>query len=358
MTSLSHRGGDVSLGAIYSGADLQSYITNLVARGFGGIVQLPPGTFILTSEIVVQQAIGLTLRGSTMQGGTKIQWSGASGNIFRFLGTQNCGLQDLWIEVAGTASSGVVITDEGAGLVRSSGFTADNVFFNCGEGKCAQPFYVQRTPDGAKNDHHTFRKVQAQGYSFAFARLEGQASVNNMFIGCRAQSRDYGSYGIYAKDDVNINEGGQFQVEGGIWMEHDIADFYTNTRLGTNLIHKAFGEQSARHLIVEDAGSAYAGVLHIIRDCRFTVPNSLLPADGEIVQVYAGGLVIDSNTFGVVAANQDFRFRYDVPAAKRLGFMFTGNVVNTSLAAGHFPALAPDSVAGSYRRTGSATVAF
>src|SRR5688572_23139805 len=153
-------GGGDPLRTIRSGGDLQAHIDSLAAAGLGGLIQLPSGELTLTTPITIANATGNEIRGATMHGGTKLVWAGSATDIFRFMGTLNCGLSDLYVKVNSVADTLARISDNGPGGTRSSGFFARHMFVDGGPGLVETVFYVARTADGAKNDHHTFDTVQ------------------------------------------------------------------------------------------------------------------------------------------------------------------------------------------------------
>lgn len=355
MATVSSRGiNPTAVTSVLNGTDLQGVINTMQAAGQGGIIQLPR-VLDLTSPITITNATGIRLVGNST-GGSKVRWLG-SGSAFRFIGTARCSLEQTDIEVLYPCSAAIYINDLGAGggNIRTSGFHGAHLFIQC-NGIAERAIWIQRTPDGGKNDHHYFDRVWAQSYTQAFCQLEGQAAVNTEFHNCIAQSREYGNYGVYCVSDTGVGRGGQFNWFGGTLMEHKIADIRGDWRNGKNQIIGATCEQSARLLMVDSPGGAFSGNSWVIQGLEWVNNATVHPDDDEIIQVYGGSLTLIGGTYGQSANTNDYKIRYDVPAAKRLGFNVLGVTWWTPLAANWFSALTPDSSAGSYVRSGSSTL--
>lgn len=312
MATISHRGGSGVVSAI-TGEELQAVIDSFDPE-LGGFIQLP-STLNLYETVTVSRQERLKIKGPC-----NINWYGTSGGAFDFISTLDCELSDVNFYFANAGTHAVRLTDEGAGFTRSSGFLAKNWWVDANAGSLDQVIHIDRTPDGGKNDHHTFDTIRAQEYGFAFARVEGQAAVNIRFIGCLAQAREYGQYGIYNQDDDNANEGGQILVDGGIWMEHSVADFHFNTRLGSNVLRKVFSEQSAQLLIVPNSSAACMSCVSI-EDIRWSTNSAKQASHHEVIQVAAGKLLIDGGTLGLSNPSLELLIKYQVTgASKQLGW--------------------------------------
>lgn len=357
MASVSHRTATPYVAQAYDEASLQTIVDRLNETQEPAIVQLPQA-LSLTSQVVIEDTEDVHIVGN----GTVISGS-VSGPAFKFMGTNNCSLGGFRYDTLSGSTNLVYLSDFGSGQTRSSRFMLHDVFVLC-NGVMQSPIYVAHTPDGAKNDNHRFVNVTAQDYTFAFARLEGQASVANGFWQCLGQGRDHGQYCIYAKYDTQVGKGGQFAWYGGVMMEHAIADIRGDWRNGKNIASGVTSEQSARALMVDSAGGSFSGNTITLEGWEYVNNSSVLPADNEIIQVYAGALNVRGCTFGQATTGDavtglDYKFRYDITANKRLGFVFDGNTVWSKLSSGWFSSLAPDSKAGSYNRSGtSPTVAM
>lgn len=341
---------------VASPPDLQLLFLAAMNGQYGGRVDLPRATIAVSDTIEVKNAQGLRILGDSI-GGTRIVWTGndVTKPVFKFDGSVDCRLHNIEFEFEGLCKAAVEITDSGAGtgLLRSTRFHGEDWIVADSDGLLDTVIHVSRTPDGAKNDQHSFRRIQAADYATAFARLEGQASVANRFDDCVAQGRDHGQYGLYCFHSGGAGRGGQFLWTGGVMMQHQVADVYFDGRNGKNLVQGATCEQSARALMVPTAGSAFSGNVTAFRNVDWQNGAGQNPVDNAIFNVAAGGLVVDGCIFGNIsaaAAVNDYLFDYNVTASKVLGFSFTNNFVSTPKASAWFPHGAPDSKVGSWQR--------
>ena len=347
------------------------YLRDKDGDNFADVLELPKGWLEITDTVTeLYQRKGGGVVGSSVEG-TKIVLGldNPAGNVFDCIGTARVKIGNFNVKVEAPCESLVRLTDEGggSGKIRSTGFIGEPIFVDGNGGLIQQLINIDQPDDGAKNDHHKFTKWWGQSYAFAGARLAGQAAVATEFIGCTFQGRDIGQYGIYAKDDTIVGRGGQFIWSGGTLMEHQVADIRGDWRNGSSAVYKPTCEQSARYVIVDAAGTSFSGHSLLLCGGEWVNNSGIHPADGEIIQCYAGSLNIVGGTFGQnttghATTGLDYRIRYQVDdtgggVQRRLGFNVLGLTLWTRLTSGHFPATAPDSTIGSWRRTGTTDTA-
>jgi hypothetical protein len=322
--------------------DLYNAITGTGASARGAQVEFRRGTLVFTDTVHIDGCAGMKALGNSL-GGSKWVWAGPADRPFISM-TSSARNELAYIHFAfdTPCQSLIKITDQGSGSAsnyRSTMHWIHDLEVEDSDGALTDVIWVARTPDGAKNDHHTFERIMAQDYGGVFGRVEGQASVNVKFIACEAMGRDHGQYGIYNGHDDYTLVGGQVSVIGGIWMEHQVADFYTTHRYGKFVIDTVFSEQSARLLVVPEAPASNSAVMTgvvDIRGLRYTTNSTVQPADHEFIQCAGGLLSIAGGSAGLNASDLEYLIKYNVADVDKAmawsirDFTFLGSAPATS----------------------------
>lgn len=341
---------------------IDSARTGTGANAVGSFVGVERAVYRFTDTIRIADVAGTKVFGNAL-GGTILEVAVTDPNkdLFDLSGCRGVELAYFTIRAINPFRNVFRISDQGQGVspIRSSQNYIHDIDVEDCDGGIQTIIHIAAPPDSGKNDLGVVERVTAKDYAHSFVRGEGQAAVGWTFRDCRAQGRDHGLYGIYAKQDGQPGRGFQFLWEGGALMEHQNYDVYGDWRNGTSKLIKVTCEQSARFYGAESAGASFSGHNFTVDGGEWVNNATIHPADDEIVQAYAGALHIRGMTFGQSANVNDYKFRYDPTPTKRLGWTFRDNVLWTPLVAGHFVGIAPDSVQGSWRRSGSAdTVAL
>lgn len=83
-------------------AAIQRAINALTSRAVGrqaGIVLLPPGTYLVSSSLLVQNAVGISLSGLGQQVTTLVPSRELAGQpVIKLVNCVNCAVKDLWIQ--------------------------------------------------------------------------------------------------------------------------------------------------------------------------------------------------------------------------------------------------------------------
>lgn len=338
------------------------------ANGIGRRVVLPAGRCTITSTLTWRGIAGAELLG---QGAvvTEIEWKGDAASPAIYLDkVSHVRLASFSIVPADTASLKAAIkvensatgcsADTGANCVNwaTSQVTFEELVID-GEGRMEKGIWI--AGDNGKNDHHRCEHTQVIDYTDVGYQIEGQASTDHVFTGCLAQGRNGGNYGVKAAQDSTAGKGGALRWFGGEVMENADADFYLDSRNGTQVISGATCEQSARFIDVPDPAPALSSQTIWVQGAKWTNNATVHPADEEIVRVEGGGaLVIMGSQFGLNSPTLGYKFRYSPNQSGGGGFLFMGNVVNTTRTSAHFSDVAPDSKAGSVQWNGTTRQAF
>ncbi len=230
----------------------------------------------------------------------------------------------------GDALACVAYYDSGAGAIRSNRCRAEYCSLDDTNGKIKRFVKIERTGDAAKNDHHKFIGCRGQDYGHSFAQIANPAAVCIVFEDCEMQGRSNGQYGVYNKDDDNANGGGQFEMRGGIAMEHQVASFRSAHRTGTCLVQKVQTEQDAMTLIVDDAGAAVNINAFTLENCRLGYDAALQPVDKNVIEVDSGVLrVIGCHIGSLVTPTLEHLIAYNCPAAERQGWSLHDSTVHS-----------------------------
>lgn len=341
---------------------LDSAKTGSGASAVGSFVPIRRATINIADTINIKDVRGTRGWGDAL-GGTTLNWTGpADRPMFLIDGCDSVELAYFTVRVSNPLLSVFKITDQGAGVskIRSTRIRIHDIDVEDSDGALTDVIWIALTADLGKNDQHSFERVTAKDYAGAFAKIEGQASVGNVFVDCKAQGRDHGQYGIYCAAASGPGRGGQFYAENCVLMEHQQYDCYGDWRAGASKLVKVTCEQSARFLGVASAGASFSGHSLTVDGGEWVNNAAVHPADKIIVNAAAGGLHIQGMTFGQSANVNDYKFNYLVsPSTKRLGWTFRNNVLWTPLTSGWFPGELPDDATGSWVRSGSAaTVAL
>jgi hypothetical protein len=168
----------------------------------------------------------------------------------------------------------------------SSLCTLDRIVFR-GRGQLGTGVRVHRFPNNNdKNDHHTFRRVQCTGFTYAGFVLEGRNAKAIILDDCLIQSRHGGLYGI-----DTVRDGAPHAV-GGVPRD----GIYNR---GTFSIDGGYSEDCARLLTVpryEEPPGAGGPCAITIRGFRFAIQHMV--SDGVIVDCQGGSLAILDCTLG------------------------------------------------------------
>jgi hypothetical protein len=219
----------------------------------------------------------------------------------------------------------------------SSLCTLDRIVFR-GRGQLGTGVRVHRFPNNNdKNDHHTFRRVQCTGFTYAGFVLEGRNAKAIILDDCLIQSRHGGLYGIdtvrdgaphavggVPRDGI-YNRGAQVLAYGirivGVTNAVRIGD-----RNGTFSIDGGYSEDCARLLTVpryEEPPGAGGPCAITIRGFRFAIQHMV--SDGVIVDCQGGSLAILDCTLGSFDPGKQVK----IHVSTRGSFRFEGNFLTS-----------------------------
>lgn len=320
------------------------------AIGSGGIavgeVTLPAGTIEVSDTITLTNVYGLVIRGAAGPIGTELLWTGIGDRPMWIINrTQWVSLENFSIRASHTPLlEGVRVqqgTDAGGpsrwpGL-DSSLCTLDRIVFR-GSGQLGTCVRVHRFPNNNdKNDHHTFRRVQCTGFTYAGFVLEGRNAKAIVLDDCLIQGRNGARYGI-----DTVRDGAPFAVTGvprpGIYNSGAQVFAYgirivgvtdavrIGDRNGNFSIEGGYSEDCARLLTVPhyEAPPGAGGPCAItIRDFRFAIEHMV--SDGIIVDCQGGSLAILDCTLGSFYRGKQVKIHVNTKGS----FRFEGNFLTS-----------------------------
>jgi hypothetical protein len=264
-------------------ADLQAAITAQGAAG-GGIVQLGPGTYTITTGLTIPAGSNVSIRGQGVS--TIISWVGTdpSTHILRIIQGVELVFEDFYI-VANTAAASGIYLEQPSPVVGTPGrtcrfnnITVDGVIGNIGIG-----IKIGGATD-LHNDFHVFDNCGFNNYSNAGATIENSNSFNIRFLNSMFRGNQYGNYGIYGLT-------GSFSASKCWFTGNKLADTYIGFTAAPVAIEDCNSENSACFLFT--SSSTAHSHIHVSR-CRWSSLS------------YLGGnnYTIDLNNVGTVRIDQ------------------------------------------------------
>src|SRR5215207_867193 len=328
--------------------DVQALVDASIGPGGTAIaeVTLPAGTVAVTDTISLTNVYGLVIRGAAGPIGTELLWAGVGDRPMWILNrTQWVHLENFSIRAAGQPLLEGVRIQQGPDStgpnrwpgLDSSLCTLDRIVFRGGGhlGTCAR---VHRHPsNNDKNDHHTFRRVQCTGFTYAGLVLEGRNAKAVVLDDCLIQGSNVGLYGV---DTVRggapaavggmprrptYNSGAQVFGFGVKIVGVTARAVRVGDRNGNFSLEGGYSEDCARLLLVPDYGTGSGGPCAIsIKDFRFAIEN--MAADGVIVDCRGGSLSIIDCTLGGFLPGKQVKIHVSTKGS----FRFEGNFVTSA----------------------------
>jgi hypothetical protein len=337
-------------------AGVQALIDSAIGPGGTALAQvtLPAGTIPVSDTITVTNTYGLVIRGAAGPIGTELLWTGAGDRPMWILNrTQWVSLENFSIRAAHHRLLEGVRVQQGPDKTArnrwpgldSSLCTLDRIVFR-GSGQLGTCVRVHRHPNNnAKNDHHTFRRVQCTGFLYAGFVLEGRNAKAIILDDCFIQGHNVALYGIDtvregapavvgARPRTGIyNSGAQVFCRGVRIVGITNYAVRIGDRNDNFSIQGGYSEKCARLLSVPKyTRSAGRPCAISIEDFRFAIQN--MAADGVIVDCQGGSLSIVDCTLGGFLRKQvkihvrtkgSFRFEGNFVTSAGDDIVFTGN---------------------------------
>jgi hypothetical protein len=327
--------------------DVQALVDSAIGPGGTAIreVTLPAGTIAVRDTIGLTNVYGLVIRGAAGPIGTELVWAGADNCPMWIINrTQWVSLENFSIRAADQPLLEGVRIQQGpdsTGANRWPGLdsslcTLDRIVFR-GSGQLGTCVRVYRHPGhNEKNDHHTFRRVQCTGFTYAGFVLEGRNAKAIILDDCFIQGNNVGLFGIDtsrdgAPDSVGgiprkgiYNSGAQVFGFGVRIVAVTSSAVRIGDRNGNFSIEGGYSEDCARLLLVPDYGTGSGGPCAIsIKDFRFAIQS--MAADGVIVDCRGGSLSIIDCTLGSFLPGKQVKIHVSTKGS----FRFEGNFVTS-----------------------------
>jgi hypothetical protein len=305
-------------------AAIQKAIRTAIINHRGGTVCLPSGDYFITSTLVVDDVVGIRLRGEG--GATRLIWGGDDDSPLLLLSSvQNAVVSDF--QIIGLASKPLAvgiqcITRAGARLTSKHNTFANLRIDGITRG-VAKGVRIGGAPGiDANNDFHLFQNCIVANYSGIAYSLEntqiyGVEFIDSMFLGNTS-----GQIGVAT--DQHFGKGGTFTWSGGGGSNNQIADFSLgDPNSGGIAIKDAVFERSAR--FIRTGGPSGVAFLLKIDGVRWA--GDALADDGIAIDFrFPGPLVIRDSRIGEFpdkALKISWRPGGTIPGV----FIFEGNVV-------------------------------
>lgn len=288
-------------------AAIQLAIKASIASPYGGKrVVLPPGTFRITSTLVLIRPIGVIIEGAG-KWATKIVWDGTAGqSVIRLYNARDTVIRDMYVEgnAAPKKKPDAVIEVQGDASDRGLAITPSNCVFenlNVGGGNPNSADYgIKYTYAAApnNNDQGVFRNVAVANTTEAGWWANGANEKNFRFYACVFTGGKRGLYAAHAS----------FHWFGGVMSGHTIANVVVGTLADASSITGLDSETSNRLVYVEHGNSNMAPLT--IEACRYS--SYALNADGfGIYYMSNGPLTIRASQLGTWADPRIFRIKLD-----------------------------------------------